>query len=122
MDKSLVRSFVEKGWPIICATCTHLPEGLDKGLNGCAKSLSRECSGPKGGSTFPEYSGPIPRPMFPFMCLICGHSQIKLQVVVAGKPEFALCDQHVKSLDGLSQQPKQGEIAKPSGDPLIIEV
>lgn len=86
------------GFPVTCATCTHLHNAWDAKAEDCGYTAS--CGGPLFGRAFPDYLGPIKREAFAKICLICGDRNISHQVI-AGKERLGLCDKHKNVFDNI---------------------
>lgn len=101
-----LRLYRSQGYPIFCASCTKLPEGLGRGLKNCGYTST--CGGPLAGKDFPDYQGPIPNDKKATICLICGHSQIVCQLAMNGKRALGLCAAHRSIFDNMTEQ-SQGD-------------
>lgn len=102
MRASLARQTTQEalklGFPITCATCTHLHNAWDSKAEDCGYTTT--CGGPLFGRAFPDYLGPVKRDMFAKFCLICGDRHTTHQVI-AGKERLGLCDEHKAVFDNI---------------------
>lgn len=94
LNEERVRGYLGQNFPIFCATCTKLPEGQSRGSFGCGVTT---CGGPmnrSGARAFPDYDGPIPEDKRSSICMKCGHSEIKRQIIIGDK-RLGLCTSHM---------------------------
>jgi len=88
ISRQQIDNSLSAGYNIVCSTCEKHYDG----------SCPATCGGPARNLDFPDYKGPIPREMFPSMCLSCGDQSIKYGVVAAGQVKFSVCENHRKVL------------------------
>jgi len=86
-----VRDALKLGFPITCASCSHLHSAWETEAEDCG--YTKTCAGPLFGKAFPDYLGPLKREAFSKLCLICGDRKVTHQVV-AGKERLGLCHEH----------------------------
>lgn len=114
IDGTKLKEALTKGFNVICATCQHHWDGVDKGRSSCG---DKECGGPVSGKEFPNYKGDIIRERFDSFCICCLKPELKFKIAVNGKAAFGLCALHEKAFHFL----KTGDALTTTG-PLLIPV
>jgi hypothetical protein len=86
LEAAKVGLAVQQGLNVVCATCEHYWNALDRGARTCGKS----CGGLAVGKSFPAYKGPI-RDMTR-QCFVCGETTV--HVAKHPKRNFGVCARH----------------------------
>ncbi len=72
MNEGEIRSAMLSGVSFVCAHCTKFWWGVEKKVGACRAAFeSKECAGPLGGLSFPEYDGPL-KGHLPKYCFVTG--------------------------------------------------
>lgn len=98
MTPDKIAQALGEGYNIICATCRN---HHNRHVDGSCVPDGTICHGPLMGGNFPQYNGHYHRDQFKRICLRCGSTRLARQVVVAGRLEFGLCQEHASILDNL---------------------
>lgn len=111
MAVSFSEQLMNMGFAFVCAHCTKLHRGLEKGVKHCGYELKgRDCGGPmaRPSMTFPHYEGPLTRQTIADVCFRCGKDSEHL-IEIKGKGFVGACEEHV-------------EMVKPNSSKAMVEV
>jgi len=115
MDAASIRSVVQQGLAIPCATCKKYWRGVDAGLGGCGQS---SCAGPLAGKDFPLYEGVLPD-LLQF-CFACGDTSSYGITAARGQRMVGVCKRHLQLFELLRpSQEVSGEVLVHTGGTVI---
>lgn len=99
MSDTFSDQLIKIGFSFICAHCTKLHRGLEKGVKHCGYELKgRDCGGPmaRPAMAFPQYEGPLTKQTIADVCFRCGGLSENLVQVQGGKGFVGACKEHVE--------------------------
>lgn len=97
LDTNKVYLHVISGTSVVCATCDHYWNALDKKLGSCGQN----CGGPMAGMAFPKYKGPITNLVN--ICFRCGSPSTHALRLEDNKA-LGCCDSHLELVKKLKPE------------------